>query len=211
MCGLVGIVGKSDIAPDIYDALTVLQHRGQEAAGIVSWDGEMFHAHRGLGHVDENFGAQSNGVIETLLGHVAIGHTRYSTTGKPHIRNVQPMFADFDIGSLAVCHNGNLTNALALRSELVGEGRLLQSTSDTETVIHLIARSRGATVVDRVIETLHQIEGAYSFAFLTRDMLIGVRDPYGVRPLVLGRLGEAWILASETCALDILGATFERE
>lgn len=208
-CGVFGIFGHSSAAAHAALGLHALQHRGQEAAGIVSSEGERFYTHRGLGEVGENFADQS--VIGTLLGHMAIGHVRYSTAGGALLRNVQPFFAEFEFGGLSIGHNGNLTNANLLRRELVKQGCLFQSTSDTEVVVHLIARSQFSTVEDRMIDALKQVEGAYSLVALTEDSVIGVRDPHGFRPLVLGRLDQAWILASETCALDIIGAEFVRD
>ncbi|MGH7094493.1 MAG: amidophosphoribosyltransferase, partial [Stellaceae bacterium] len=181
----------------------------QEAAGIVSYDGEQFSAHRGMGLVGDNFNSKE--VIERLRGHTAIGHVRYATTGEVVMRNVQPLFADFEFGGLALCHNGNLTNSYQLRRQLVRRGSLFQSTSDTEVIVHLIATSLKETVVDRLADALRQVEGAYSLVALSQESLIGLRDPVGVRPLIIGRLGEAWILASETCALDIIGAEFVRD
>ena len=189
--------------------LHALQHRGQEAVGIVSYDGEQFHSHRALGLVGDNFSSEE--VISQLTGNVAIGHVRYSTSGDTMIRNVQPLFAEFKFGGLAVAHNGNLTNAYAVRRALIERGSIFQSTSDTETIIHLIARSEYGRVVDRLTDAIAQLEGAYSLVAMSGKKLIGVRDPYGVRPLVIGRLGEAYIMTSETCALDILGAKFVRD
>jgi amidophosphoribosyltransferase len=189
--------------------LHALQHRGQEAAGIVAYDGEQFSAHRGMGHVSDSFSSKE--VIGRLRGSAAIGHVRYATTGEVALRNVQPLFADFEFGGLAICHNGNLTNSYQLRRQLVRRGSLFQSTSDTEVIVHLIATSLKDTVVDRLTDALRQVQGAYSLVAISQDEVIGVRDPLGVRPLVLGRLGDAWILASETCALDIIGAEFERD
>ena len=208
-CGVFGIFGHVDSAAHTALGLHALQHRGQESAGIVSFDGEQFHQHRALGRVGDIFGSQQ--VIDRLTGSVAIGHNRYSTTGGTLLRNVQPLFAEFDFGGLAVAHNGNLTNAYALRQSLVKRGCIFQSTMDTEVIIHLIAISSGATVVDRLVDALKQIDGAYSLVAMTGDSLIGVRDPLGVRPLVMGRIGDAIILASETCALDIIGAKFVRD
>lgn len=208
-CGLFGIYGHVDAAAHTALGLHALQHRGQEAAGIVTFDGEQFHGHRALGLVGDNF--SSHDVIGRLKGTMAVGHVRYSTTGETFLRNVQPLFADLKFGGLAVAHNGNLTNAYMLRKALVQRGCIFQSTTDTETIIHLVAISEYSTVVDRMIDALRQVQGAYSLVGLTRRKLIGVRDPYGVRPLVLGRLGESHILASETCALDIIGAQFVRD
>src|SRR4051812_17955589 len=208
-CGVFGIYGHPDAAALTALGLHALQHRGQEAAGIVAYDGEQFSAHRGPGLVSDNF--SSKDVIERLPGTSAIGHCRYATTGEVALRNIQPLFADFEFGGLAICHNGNLTNNYQLRRQLVRRGSLFQSTSDTEVIVHLIATSLKGTVVDRLTDALKQVQGAYSLVALSQDGIIGVRDPLGVRPLVLGRLGEARILASETCALDIIGAEFERD
>ena len=208
-CGVFGVINSESAAAMTALGLHALQHRGQEAAGIVSFDGEQFHAHHALGHVGENFNSEE--VISKLLGTVAIGHTRYSTSGDTALRNVQPLFADFDFGGFAIAHNGNLTNAYTLRKQLVKRGCLFRSTSDTEAIIHLMAMARGGSVIDRMIEALRQIEGAYSLVALAKDIIIGVRDPNGVRPLVLGRLDDTFVLASETCALDIIGAAFIRD
>jgi amidophosphoribosyltransferase len=208
-CGVFGVWGHAESAALVALGLHALQHRGQEAAGIVAYDGEAFHAHRGMGHVGENFSSKE--VIGRLPGRSAIGHVRYATTGEVAMRNVQPLFADFEFGGLAICHNGNLTNSYHLRRQLVRRGSLFQSTSDTEVIVHLIATSLKQSIEERVIDALRQIEGAYSIAAISQEGIIGVRDPLGVRPLVLGRLGDAWIIASETCALDIIGAEFERD
>jgi amidophosphoribosyltransferase len=197
-CGLFGIFGLPDAAAHTALGLHALQHRGQEAAGIVTYDGEHFHSHRALGLVGDNFNEPT--IMHRLDGSMAVGHVRYSTTGDTVLRNVQPLFADFQFGGLAVAHNGNLKR-----------GCIFQSTSDTEAIIHLVAISEQVRVVDRITDALRQIDGAYSLVALTRAKLIGVRDPYGVRPLILGRLGQAHILASETCALDIIGAEFVRD
>lgn len=210
-CGVFGIFGTPDAAAHTALGLHALQHRGQEATGIVATDGEQFNAHRGLGHVGENFGADSQNIVARLKGFAAIGHNRYATTGETAIRNVQPLFADFEFGGFALCHNGNLTNALLLRQQLVRQGCLFQSTTDTETIVHLIARSRRRTVVDRLIEAMNQVDGAYALVCLSSSALIGLRDPNGVRPLILGRLGDTHIITSESCALDIIGADFVRD
>jgi len=209
-CGVFGISGHADAASLTALGLHALQHRGQEAAGIVALDGGTFHVHRALGHVGDNFGSEA--VIKRLPGVAAVGHVRYATTGDTAMRNVQPLFADFEFGGLALAHNGNLTNALAIRRQLVRRGCLFQSTTDTEVIIHLIAISLYATVEERMIDALRQVEGAYSLVALSRTGVIAVRDPLGIRPLVLGRMANGvWIVASETCALDIVGATFERD
>src|SRR5487761_1670451 len=208
-CGVFGVYGHPEAAALVALGLHALQHRGQEAAGIVAYDGEQFSAHRGMGQVSDNFSSKE--VIARLPGRAAIGHVRYATTGEVALRNVQPLFADFEFGGLAICHNGNLTNSYQLRRRLVHRGSLFQSTSDTEVIVHLIATSLKDTVVDRLTDALRQVQGAYSLAALSQDGMIAVRDPLGVRPLVLGRLGEAWIVSSETCALDIIGADFVRD
>jgi amidophosphoribosyltransferase len=208
-CGVFGVFGHLDAPALTALGLHALQHRGQEAAGIVAFDGVQFTSERHVGLVGDVFG--KSGHTAKLRGHNAIGHVRYSTTGGSVSRNVQPMFADLAGGGLAIAHNGNLTNARALRKELVRQGAIFQSTSDTEAIIHLTARSVFGPIVDRLIDALKHVEGAYSLVALTSKKLIGVRDPYGVRPLVLGQLDDAWILASETCALDIIGAEFVRD
>ena len=208
-CALFGIYGTSDAAAHTALGLHALQHRGQEASGIVTFDGKLFHNHRAAGLVGDIFGEQA--VIAKLPGYAAIGHNRYATTGGSSDRNIQPIFADFDFGGLALAHNGNLTNAYLLRKELVRIGCLFQSTTDTEVINHLIARSAYSTVVDRLIDALGRVKGAYSLLLLTNEELIGVRDPMGVRPLVVGRLEDSWILTSESCALDIIGARFVRD
>jgi amidophosphoribosyltransferase len=208
-CGVFGVFGHADSAALVALGLHALQHRGQEAAGIVAYDGEQFHTHRGMGHVSDNFGSKD--VIAGLRGRSALGHVRYATTGEVVIRNVQPLFADFEFGGLAICHNGNLTNSYHLRRQLVRRGSLFQSTSDTEVIIHLIATSLKSTVEERLVDALRQVEGAYSLGALSQDGLIGVRDPLGVRPLILGQLGDAWVISSESCALDIIGAEFVRD
>jgi amidophosphoribosyltransferase len=208
-CGVFGIFGSDEAAPLTVLGLHALQHRGQEAAGVVTFDGRLFHSHRAVGLVGDHFSSEA--VIAGLPGHAAIGHVRYSTQGAPLLRNVQPLFADFAFGGLALGHNGNLTNALTLRRELVEQGCLFQSTSDTEVIIHLIARSRQPTVIERLVDALAQVEGAYALVALSGSALYGVRDPLGVRPLVLGELDGAPIFASETCALDIMGARLVRD
>jgi amidophosphoribosyltransferase len=208
-CGVIGVFGDPDAAATAALGLHALQHRGQEAAGIVSFDGNHFHSHKALGLVGDIF--SSVDVIEKLPGMAAVGHVRYSTTGETAMRNIQPLFADFEFGGLTIAHNGNLTNALNVRQALVKRGCIFQSTTDTETIIHLIATSHYSTVVDRLVDAMRQLEGAYSLVAITRRKLIGMRDPFGVRPLVLGRRDSAWIIASETCALDIIGAECVRD
>src|SRR3954452_4137956 len=214
-CGVFGVWNVPDASAVTALGLHALQHRGQEATGITSFDGTRFHSHRGMGLVGDNFGDAR--VIEKLPGRIAIGHNRYATTGDTILRNVQPLYADFEFGGFAVAHNGNLTNAHLLHRALVRRGCLFQSTTDSEVFIHLIAISLYSTVVDRLIDALRQVQGAYSLVALHNGALIGARDPLGVRPLVLGRLGgeggsqPSWVLTSETCALDIVGAEFVRD
>lgn len=208
-CGVFGIADSDNAAVQTMLGLHALQHRGQEAAGIVSFDGEDFHAHRAEGHVTDEFNHPH--ILSTLSGRQAIGHVRYSTTGESSHRNIQPVFAELSLSGLAVAHNGNLTNTGMKRKELIDRGCIFQSTMDTEIIIHLIAISKQQKFLDRVVDALKQIEGAYSLIILSRKKLIGVRDPLGVRPLVLGKLGKSYVFASETCALDIIGADYIRE
>ena len=208
-CGVFGIFGHPEAAAITALGLHALQHRGQEAAGIVSFDGTRFHSERRLGLVGDTFSRRE--VIERLPGNAAIGHVRYSTTGETILRNVQPLFAELNAGGFAVGHNGNLTNGLTLRRELVRGGAMMQSTTDTEVILHLVAQSKRNHFIDRFIEALRTIEGAYSLVSLTNKKLIGARDPLGIRPLVLGELDGRPILASETCALDIIGAKYVRD
>ena len=213
-CGVVGLWNHPDAAAVTALGLHALQHRGQESTGMVTHDGSRFHSHRGMGLVGDNYGDER--VIRSLAGSRAVGHNRYATTGDTVLRNVQPLYADFEFGGLAVAHNGNLTNAVALRRALVRRGCLFQSTTDSEVFIHLIAISLYSTVIDRLIDALKQVVGAYALIALTENALIGVRDPLGVRPLILGQVTHAdgtqsWVLTSETCALDIIGADFVRD
>ena len=208
-CGVFGIFGHPDAAAITALGLHALQHRGQEAAGIVTFDGHRFNSERRLGLVGDHF--SKGPTIERLPGESAIGHVRYSTTGETILRNVQPLFAEINAGGFAIAHNGNLTNGLALRRDLVQSGAIYQSTSDTEAILHLVARSRRPHLVDRFVEALRSVEGAYSLVALSNKKLIGARDPLGIRPLVLGELDGRYILASETCALDIIGAHFLRD
>jgi amidophosphoribosyltransferase len=207
-CGVFGVYGADGAAALAALGLHALQHRGQEAAGITTFDGKDFHTHRAMGHVAGNF--DSDEVIRKLKGDIAIGHNRYSTAGETALRNVQPLFADLFSGGFAICHNGNISNALTLRRDLVRRGSIFQSTSDTEVIIHLVATSNYRTLLDRFIDALKRVEGAYSLLCLTPEGMLACRDPLGVRPLVLGRLGDSYILASETVALDVVGATFLR-
>jgi len=208
-CGVFGIYNHENAAAHTTLGLHALQHRGQEGAGIVSFDGTQFHAERHMGLIGDTFTKQS--VLNRLPGHCAIGHTRYSTTGGDEMRNVQPFFAEFSGGGFAVAHNGNITNAHTLRAELQRAGAIFQSTSDTETILHLIAMGKEPMFTDRLQSALRRLEGAFSFVGLTNKKLIGCRDKHGVRPLVLGDLDGAYILASETCALDIIGARYIRD
>lgn len=212
-CGVFGMIGAPDAANFVALGLHALQHRGQEAGGIVSYDEQDgFQSARKFGYVRDNFTRAS--VMAHLPGPISIGHVRYSTSGSKGntaIRDVQPFFGEFAMGGAAIAHNGNLTNARALRRDLIEHGAIFQSSSDTECIIHLMARSFGKTIPDRMKEALRQVEGAFSIVAMTRSKLIGVRDPLGIRPLVLGKLNDAYVLSSETCGLDIIGATFERE
>ncbi|ETR74880.1 amidophosphoribosyltransferase [Afipia sp. P52-10] len=208
-CGVFGIFGHPDAAAITALGLHALQHRGQEAAGIVSFDGKRFHSERRLGLVGDTFSRRD--VIDHLPGSSAVGHVRYSTTGETILRNVQPLFAELNAGGFAVGHNGNLTNGLTLRRELVRNGAMMQSTTDTEVILHLVAQSKRNRFIERFIDALRTIEGAYSLVALTNKKLIGARDPLGIRPLVLGELDGCPILASETCALDIIGAKYIRD
>ena len=208
-CGVFGIYGHPDAAAITALGLHALQHRGQEAAGIVSYDGHRFHSERRLGLVGDTFARRE--IIDRLPGMLAMGHVRYSTTGETILRNVQPLFSEINTGGFAVGHNGNLTNGLTVRRQLVRDGAIMQSTTDTEVILHLLARSTRNRFIDRFIEALRQIEGAYSLVALTNKKLVGARDPLGIRPLVLGELDGCPILASETCALDIIGARHVRD
>ncbi len=208
-CGVFGVFEVESASAIAALGLHALQHRGQEACGIASFDGQRFHTERHLGLVGDAFGGAD--LVTRLPGHTAIGHSRYSTAGGSFLRNVQPMFADLEHGGVALAHNGNLTNFLALHDRLKSEGAIFQSTSDSEVILHLIARSRKTKVVDRFIDALTEIEGGYALVAMTNKKLIGVRDPLGIRPLVLGDLDGKAVLASETCALDMIGARFVRD
>lgn len=208
-CGIFGIFGSADAAVNTALGLHALQHRGQEAAGIVTMSGENFSVHFAEGLVADNFTSQR--VVKKLEGDSAIGHVRYSTAGKKTARNFQPIFAELSLGFLALAHNGNLTNAKVLRNRLIRRGAIFQSTMDTEVIIHLIALSQKATLHEKIIDAVSQIEGAFSLVIIHKDGIIALRDPNGVRPLSLGKLGEAYVVASETCAFDIIGAKFERD
>jgi amidophosphoribosyltransferase len=207
-CGVFGIFGNPEAANLTYLGLYALQHRGQESAGIVTADGERMRASRAMGHVAEAF---DEGALEGLPGHLAIGHTRYSTAGESRLSNAQPFLIDCAHGQIAVAHNGNLVNARELREELVRAGAIFQTSSDTEVLLHLYARSKAPSIEEALIESVSQIRGAFSLALLTKDRLVAVRDPNGFRPLALGKLGDSWIVCSETCALDLIGATYVRD
>lgn len=207
-CGVFGIWNHPEAAYLTYLGLFALQHRGQESAGMVVSDGVKMHVHRGMGYVNDVF---RNSILEHLKGRYAIGHVRYSTAGQSLLKNAQPLMAHFHWGGLAIAHNGNLVNAHILREQMEREGAILTTTSDTEVILHLIARSRNPNLVEALISSLQIVKGAYTLVLMTPDTLIGVRDAYGFRPLWLGRLGESWVLASETSALDLIDAVPERE
>ena len=208
-CGIFGISNYDDASAMVALGLHALQHRGQEGCGIVSFDGKNYHSEKRQGLVGDHFTNQD--VLKKLPGKFAMGHNRYSTTGETSLRNIQPFFADLYIGGLSIAHNGNLTNALLLRENLVKNGAIFRTTSDTETIVQLIARSKREKFLDKLIDALFQIQGGYSLILMTNKKLVGVRDPYGIRPLVIGKLNKSYIFASETCALDIVGASFVRE
>lgn len=208
-CGVFGIFNNKDAAALTALGLHALQHRGQEGCGIVTFDNKKFYAERRLGLVGDNF--TKGKIIEKLPGNSAIGHNRYSTAGNNLIKNVQPFFADLHLGGISIAHNGNLSNAFHLRKELVKNGSIFQTTSDTETIVQLIAKSKRSKIVDKIIDSLFKIQGGYALTILLNNKLIGIRDPFGIRPLVIGKLNKSYILASETCALDIIGAKFIRE
>ena len=208
-CAVFGINDNDDAAALTALGLHALQHRGQEGCGIVTYDKKKFYSEKRLGLVGDNFTKAQT--LDKLPGNAAIGHNRYSTSGGDTIRNVQPFFADIQGGGISIAHNGNLTNALMLRETLVKDGAIFHTTSDTETIVQLIARSKKITIIDKIIDALWQIQGGYALTILSNEVLIGVRDPFGIRPLVLGKLNHSYIIASETCALDIIGAKYLRE
>ena len=208
-CGGFGISNSKDASAITALGLHALQHRGQEGCGIVTFDGEKYYSEKRFGLVGDNFNKEK--VLNNLKGNFAIGHNRYSTTGNNILRNIQPFFADTNAGGIGVAHNGNLTNSISLRNKLVEEGAIFYTTSDTETIVQLIAKSKRPKTIDKVIDAIFQIQGGYALVMLTQNSLIGVRDPYGIRPLVIGKLGNSYVLASETCAFDIIGAKFLRE
>ncbi len=207
-CGVFGIYGQPEAATMAYLGLYALQHRGQESAGIASSDGVKLHVSRSMGYVADSFDERT---MAGLPGGAAIGHVRYSTSGESHLQNAQPFVIDCVHGEIAVCHNGNLVNAQELRDELVGRGSIFQTTSDTEVLLHLYARSKASSVEDAIVDSVSHATGAFSLLFLTKDLLVAVRDPHGFRPLALGRLGDAYIVCSETCAMDLIGATYLRD
>ena len=208
-CGIFGIFDNKDAATLTALGLHSLQHRGQEACGIITFDKDKFYTERRLGLVGDNF--TKGKVLEKLPGNYAIGHNRYSTAGNNLIKNVQPFFADLHLGGIGIAHNGNLSNALHLRKELVKNGSIFQTTSDTETIVQLIAKSKRSKIIDKIVDALFKIQGGYALTMLINKKLIGVRDPFGIRPLVIGKLNKSYVLASETCAFDIIGAKFIRE
>ena len=208
-CGVFGISNAKDASALTALGLHALQHRGQEGCGIVTFDGNHYFSEKRFGLVGDNFNKEK--VLKKLKGNYAIGHNRYSTTGENTLRNIQPFFADTNAGGIGVAHNGNLTNSISLRKKLVEEGAIFYTTSDTETIVQLIAKSKREKTIDKIIDAIFQIQGGYALVMLTQNSLIGVRDPYGIRPLILGKLNNSYVLASETCALDIIGAKFIRE
>ena len=208
-CGVFGISNTPDSATLTALGLHALQHRGQEGCGIVSFDGQQYHSEKRFGLVGDNFNKEK--LLKKLTGKYAVGHNRYSTTGGTALRNIQPFFADTNAGGIGVAHNGNLTNAITLRNKLVQEGAIFHTTSDTETIVQVIAKSKRKKAIDKIIDAIFQIQGGYALVMLTQNILIGVRDPFGIRPLVIGKLKNSYVFASETCALDIIGAKFIRE
>ena len=208
-CGVFGVSNAKDASALTALGLHALQHRGQEGCGIVTFDGKRYYSEKRFGLVGDNFNKEK--VLNNLKGDYAIGHNRYSTTGNNTLRNIQPFFADTNAGGIGVAHNGNLTNSISLRNKLVEDGAIFYTTSDTETIVQLIAKSKRPKTIDKVVDAIFQIQGGYALVMLTQTSLIGVRDPYGIRPLVIGKLGNSYVLASETCALDIIGAKFLRE
>ena len=208
-CGIFGVYNNKDAAALTALGLHALQHRGQEGCGIVSCNGKNFYTERRFGLVGDNF--TKGKIIEKLPGASAIGHNRYSTAGNNLLKNIQPFFADLHSGGISIAHNGNLSNAIQLRKELVKNGSIFQTTSDTETIVQLVAKSKRTKIVEKIIDALFKIQGGYALSILTSKELIGIRDPFGIRPLVIGKLNNSFILASETCALDIIGAKFFRE
>ena len=208
-CGIFGISNTKDASALTALGLHALQHRGQEGCGIVTFDGKQYFSEKRFGLVGDNFNKEK--ILKKLQGDYAIGHNRYSTTGENTLRNIQPFFADTNAGGIGVAHNGNLTNSIYLRKKLVDEGAIFYTTSDTETIVQLIAKSKRAKTIDKIVDAIFQIQGGYALVMLTQTSLVGVRDPFGIRPLIIGKLKNSYVLASETCALDIIGAKFIRE
>jgi len=208
-CGVFGISNNNDAAALTALGLHALQHRGQEGCGIVTFDGKKYYSEKRFGLVGDNFNKEK--VLKSLPGNYAVGHNRYSTTGDNTLRNIQPFFADTNAGGIGVSHNGNLTNSITLRNKLVQDGAIFHTTSDTETIVQLIAKSKRNKTIDKVIDAIFQIQGGYALVMLTQNILIGVRDPYGIRPLVIGKIQDSYVFASETCALDIIGAKYVRD
>jgi len=208
-CGVFGVSDNADASALTALGLHALQHRGQEGCGIVSYDGKQYHSEKRFGLVGDNFNKEK--VLQKLPGNYSIGHNRYSTTGDTTLRNIQPFFADTNAGGISVAHNGNLTNAITLRNKLVEDGAIFHTTSDTETIVQLIAKSKRSKTIDKVVDVLFQIQGGYALVMITQNILIGVKDPFGIRPLVIGKIKDSYVFASETCALDIIGAKFVRD
>ena len=208
-CGIFGISNTKDASALTALGLHALQHRGQEGCGIVTFNGKQYFSEKRFGLVGDNFNKEK--VLKKLQGDYAIGHNRYSTTGENTLRNIQPFFADTNAGGIGVAHNGNLTNSISLRKKLVEDGAIFYTTSDTETIVQLIAKSKRTKTIDKIVDAIFQIQGGYALVMLTQTSLIGVRDPFGIRPLIIGKLKNSYVLASETCALDIIGAKFIRE
>src|SRR5207249_12311355 len=207
-CGVFGVYGHPNAAELTYYGLYALQHRGQESAGIVTSDGEQFHTHKGMGLVSQVFNGE---ILNELAGDMAIGHTRYSTTGSSHLSNAQPLTVDCARGQIAIAHNGNLTNAGVLREQLEAKGSIFQTTVDSEIILHLMAQPTLGAKENNLVQSVRRIEGAYSLVIMTEQELIGVRDPHGFRPLAIGQVDGAWVLASETCAFDLIHAKFVRD
>ena len=208
-CGVFGISNAKDASALTALGIHALQHRGQEGCGIVTFDGEKYHSEKRFGLVGDNFNKEK--ILNKLKGNYAIGHNRYSTTGENTLRNIQPFFADTNAGGIGISHNGNLTNSISLRNKLVKDGAIFHTTSDTETIVQLIAKSKRPNTIDKIVDAIFQIQGGYALVMLTQNSLIGVKDPYGIRPLIIGKIHNSYILASETCALDIIGAKFIRD
>lgn len=208
-CGVFGIFGIENAASYTALGLHALQHRGQEACGIATTDGTNFHTERHLGLVGDNF--TGDDPSERLFGHISMGHVRYSTAGQTILRNVQPLYSELNTGGFSLAHNGHITNAFTLKEKLVRKGALFQSTSDSEVVLHLVAKAKGTEFVDRFVKAIRQIDGGFAFVGMTNDCLVGARDRFGIRPLIIGRMGDSYVLASETCALDMIDATFIRD